>query len=97
VQSGDRDGENSRRECEVGGDRSVTGDDPCDAGYVGDICLVVARRRHDRLPGGGGKPAAVTIELGGRPVPEVPGIPPLPADAGQPEPVAELAGGLQRG
>src|SRR6185312_7494369 len=97
MQSGDRDGENSRREGEVGGDRSVTGDDLCDAGYVGDICLVVARRRHERLAGGGGKPAAVTIELGGRPLPEVLGIPLLPAGAGQLEPVAELAGGLQRG
>jgi hypothetical protein len=39
----------------------------------------------------------VTIELGGRPLPEVLGAPPLPAGAGQLEPVTELADGLQRG
>src|SRR5262252_939796 len=71
VQSGDGDGENGRREGEVGGDRSVAGDDIRDAGYVGDIGLVVTRRRHDRLPGGGGKLVAVTIELSGRPLPEI--------------------------
>src|SRR5262249_56548287 len=59
--------------------------------------LVVPRGRPDRLPGGGRKLAAVTIELGGRPLPEVLGIPLLPAGAGQLEPVTELAGGAQRG
>ena len=58
---------------------------------------VIARCRHDRLPGRGGKPAAVTIEPGGRPVPEVLGIPLLATDTDQLESVAEVATRLQRG